>query len=329
MTAMTAFPLGETSALSVAEQSAFLTAASSGFKSLNYYSAPFSKTQPPAKDRTLGAGYNNAVDARAPGPGLVNGTGKIDAPMSLSQLGWYLKAALGYGSSSGSTGAYTHPFASGSSTLPVFTIEQMKAAGLYDVAFGVYCKQLQLAIKAGSEGWAHVMADFGVADILQSQSSSIAGSPTAYTSEKNIAAWQGKLNIGGSQVGSLIDTTFTLVNSFVEDRYADVNTLAAMGLDGQEATIEATVRYTTDAIRTSGVVDATTGLPTVDTGVSIVWTNSSTKKLTITPVAVRFEPMDTPVEGPGALQVKLKGTCEQTAGAAMLAATLLNAQASY
>lgn len=326
----TALPLGETSRLNLAKQTSLLTPTNgSGFKTLQYYSAPFQKGRPLQDDRILGGGFNNDVDSRPAGPGLVDVSGKIVAPLDYEQIGFWLNAILGDEGSPTGTGPYTHPFASGGATVPLWTMETTHIAGsAYDVVVGAYAKAAEFSWKAGDQGFGQVSLDFGAGDFLEAQGSSIAGTPAAVSLGGRAPNWLGTFFIGGSQVGAAMDAKLSITNVFEEDRYGGDPRLGGVGLKDRQATIEATVRYTSDAIRANGLVSAIDGRPDPTTA-SLKWIMSSGLSLVLTAAAVRWEPIGAPIDGPGGLEQKLKGRLEQTSGAAMLAATLVNGRASY
>ncbi len=324
----TAFPMGATSRVRLAAQTSMTAVASSGFVDLNFNSASFSKGRPLEDDPTLGPGYNNAVDARKPGPGLIGMTGSIGAPLELQQVGFYLQAAFGADTVGGANPNYTHAFSSGSRQLPVFTAELMKDTGLYDQAIGIYLKTLQFDIKAGEKGWAKIATTWGGVDMVESQAASIAGMPTVPAFTDQLPAWAGSVSIDSVGVGALIDSSLTLTNTFDEDRYAGSAALGAVGLKSQMIVVESTVRYTTDAIRAKGVVPSGQYIPPPSTMV-LSWTNGSGKTMTFTAANARFEPIPAAIENDGSIQLKLKARLEQSSTAAMLAVALANQTAVY
>lgn len=324
----TQFPLGTSSRLRIAQQSTLTAAASSGFFDMNYQSAPFTKTRPLEDDPILGPNVNNAIDDRAPGPGLIGVSGSIGATLELQQIGLLLQAAFGTDTKGGSNPNYTHAFSSGQRQLPVFTLEMMRDTGLYDQVIGAYLKTLEFNIRAGDRGWSKVQSTWGGVDVVESQASSIAGTPTSLALADQLPAWAGSVSIGGTGVGALMDSKLTVTNSFDEDRYAGSAALGAVALKQQSAMLEATVRYTTDTLRAQGVVGSGNYLPTA-AAVVLSWSNGANKSLTITAANARFEPISAPIENDGSIQLKLKARFEQSSSAAMLAIALANQTATY
>lgn len=324
------WPIGEQSRVRFGAQSDPLTQSTGDFYDLPYYSASFTKERPLQDDRVLGAGWNNPTDSRAAAPGLVAASGKMEIPADVAALGLMLTAILGAGAvaANGAGGANdkTWTFTSGGVAVPVYSVEVMKAAGMYDVALGAFAKSVAFSFKGGDQGYAKVTTDWGAVDIEDSQADSIAGSPTVLAGVR-FPGFLGTLDLAGVAAGAVMDTTVTLTNEYDEDRYLNSATLGGVGLKSMALKIEATLRYTGDAIRAYGEV-ASNGLPAA-IGAQLALSIDATHGLTLAMPNVRFEPVGTPIEGPGGLQVKLQGRAEQSSSAAMVTATLLNQIASY
>ncbi len=325
-----AWPIGEQSRVRMARQASPTVLAAASFYDLPYYSADFHKERPLQDDRVLGAGWNNATDSRAAGPGLVAASGKMEIPADTAALGLALNAILGDGvvspNANGGANDKSWLFTSGGALVPVYTAEVMKATGLYDQALGCYAKSVAFSFKAGDQGYAKVTTDWGAVDVIDSQAASIAGVPTVLQGVR-FPAFLGQFSLAGVAVGAVMDVTYTFTNEFDEDRYLNSAALGGVGLKSMSLKCEATVRYTGDAIRAYGEVTST-GLPNAISA-QLALNIDATHGLTIATPAMRFDPMGTAIEGPGGLQVKLSGRAEQSAAAPMATAALLNQVASY
>ena len=325
------WPIGEQTRVRMARQANPVTLATGGFYDLPYYSADFHKERPLQDDRVLGAGWNNATDSRAAGPGLVAASGKMELPADTAAIGLALCSILGDGvvtaNAAGGANDKSWAYSSGALTVPVWTAEVMKAATLFDVAVGCYAKSVAFSFKAGDQGYAKVSTDWGAVDVQDSASASIAGAPTVLQGVR-FPAFIGQQQLAGVAPGAVMDTTYTFTNEYDEDRYLNSATLGGVGLKSMALKIEATLRYTGDALRAYGEVIGNTGLPAVISS-QLFLVIDATHGLTIDAPAVRFEPVGTPIEGPGGMQIKLSGRAEQSASSPMVLATLLNQVASY
>ena len=323
----TVLPRGRQSRLRLAYQSAFATQATSGFQELNTYSHSFNRTRPLADDDVLGAGFANLVDERPAAPGLEEADGSLSVPFDLAQIGFWLKAAMGAPTTSGTT-TKTHVFTTGSTSLPSLTLErEFVSAAQLEAMIGGVVKTAKFDF-GPSQGFRSLDLSLAGRQVLAPYASTIAGTPTVQALSNRVPASIGVIKQGGTAIGQVISGDLTLTNDFEMDRYVGDPFRSAVGLNATNAELNFTARYTTDTQRAFANPDATTLLP-APVAISIEYIVSATLKLVLDLPAVRYEPVSIAVQNGKALTQSFKGRCEVGASSPMMTATLTNAFASY
>lgn len=323
----TVLPRGRQTRVRMAYQSAFATQATSGFQELNTYTSNFNPIRPLADDDVLGAGFANLVDERPAAPGLEEADASLSVPFDLAQIGFWLKAAMGAPTTTGTT-TKTHVFTTGSTSLPSLTLErEFVSAAQFEAMIGGVVKTAKFDFSPG-QGFRGLDLSLAGRQVLAAYTSTIAGTPTVQALSNRVPASIGVIKQGGTAIGQVTDGDLTLTNDFEMDRYVGDRFRSAVGLNAINAELNFTARYTTDTQRNFANPDATTLLP-APVAISIEYIVSATLKLVLDLPAVRYEPVSIAVQNGKALTQKFKGRCEVGASSPMLTATLTNAFASY
>ena len=325
----TVLPRGRQQKLRLAWESTFATNPGTGFNELNPYTTAFNRSRALEADDVLGGGFANLVDGRPAAPTIEDATGKINVPLDLAQIGWWLAAALGRVSATGTT-TKTHAFVSGNTSIPSLCLErEMVAAAQYEGMLGGVIKSMKFPIGAG-KGYGAVDMDLIASRILEPYTTTAAGTPsTADTPPSNrVPKSVGILKIAGTQVGQVISGDMTLTNGITLDRYiGDAAYPSTAVLESQDVAVSLSARYNTDALRAYGALGSGI-LPSVQE-VDFVYSLGASLSLTLSCMNCRFEPVDLDVQNGKTITVAMKGRGEVGASGPMLQATLVNAHASY
>lgn len=320
-----ALPRGRQTKLRLAWETTFGVNPGSAFFELNTYTSDLARARTLDADDILGAGFANNVDARPAGPDVETATGKLTVPLDLVQIGFWLAAAMGRIAPTGS-GPYTHAFTSGVTPLPSFSLErELVAASQYDGFNGAVIKTLKLPFKPG-KGYNMIDLDLVGKQVLEPYTSTAAGTPTVEALANRVPNSVGIVKIAGSQVGNVIDGSFTLTNDITLDRYIGSSTYpAAAILEGMDVAVDLTARYATDVLANYGALGGAI-LPPVQE-VDFIYTLGA-MVLTVSLPNVRFEPVNKPVSNGKTITIAMKGRAEVGASAAMMTATLVNTQST-
>ena len=322
-----AIPRGRQSKLRLAYEATFGVNPAASFSELNAYTATFSRARPLVADDVLGAGFANFVDARPAAPTVEDATGKLTLPLDLAQIGFWLGAAVGRVSATGTT-PKTHVFSSGVATIPSLYLErELVAAAQYEAARGMAVKTLKLPFGPGA-GYQQIDIDLMGAQILEPYTSTAAGSPTVEALSNRVPKSVGIIKIAGTQVGQIISGDITLTNVLTADRFVGDSAFPSqMTLEEQTIAVTLSARYNTDSLRALGALGSNL-LPPVQT-VEVDYSLGASNSLAILLNQVRFEPVDLPTSNGKTMTISLKGAAEVGASNAMLTATLTNSHASY
>jgi hypothetical protein len=322
----TSLPRGRGSIIRASYQSALATAMTTSFSELNTYGHDFQKSRPLGDDDILGAGFANSVDARPAVPDVEDAKGSLLVPLDISQIGFWLGAAMGRVSATGTT-PKSHVFSSGGLTLPSMTLERQLISGQFEEMVGAVVTGITFPFGAGA-GYHQVGIDLAGVKIIEPYSSTLAGSPTVEALANRVPKGVGVIKVATTQIGSIISGSCKLTNSVDWDRYVgDSNFPSLAALTKQDVDFNLTARYNTDALRAYGSLGSNL-LPTAQQ-FDIEYTLSASLKLTLTAKNVRCEPVNVPVQNGGTMTVGIKGRAEVDASNAMLTATLLNSHATY
>ena len=163
---------GARAQMSLAFETVYGTAPTTGFKTVPFASTTLRSEQPLIASGPLGQGR----DPLAPIKGAVTPDGDVLVPIDVENLGLWLKATFGAPTSSGTT-TKTHTFQSGNWTLPSMAIETaMPEVPRYAVYTGCVCDQL--AWQMGRSGLLTAMARLA-AQVVTLAMATAAGTTTA------------------------------------------------------------------------------------------------------------------------------------------------------
>lgn len=334
MTAQTSVvPRGRATLLNIKGQPDLQTAATGADAvQLNTLQRTFNKKRPLEDSQVNGVtGAINSTDDRPAEPGLEDGDGSLVLPFDLHQIGYMLTMALGNPVSvavggGAPAGTFAHTYASGGDTIPIVTLEGQNAPGQLEALVGGYLKDFSLPI-GSTAGYAQVPVTLGGRQTTDPYTASLFTDPEVLALARRVPNVRGFVSIGGVQVARVTQGSTKVTNRTDAERYSE-NLISAVYLDGRSAEINATVRYTTDQVRTFGKTGADGVLPDAFE-VSFTWALTQYVKLVLTFPAVRFEPVGVAIQNGDKWTVDLKGRAEIGAAAPMVTAVLTNQTAEY
>lgn len=304
----------------------FDTAAASGsYRPVQVYSESISDQEPFEEDPLLGAtGLDNNRDSQEPAPGLRRGSGSVTVPLCLNNIGLWLGGLFGAPDTSGEEAPYTHVFASGGEALPYRTIEVRKRTGRFHQHIGCLVAAGRFRV-AGAEGGFR-RAEFDLMHKLTNRlEASAAGSPLSALALSRVPAAKGIVRVDSTVTGVCLSLDATYDNRPTAREFVGQDGVIA-GFDLDEfaaSSLTLRVRYVDDTFAAM-MGDGSTH------AVEIEYPGATAgHKLVLAWPAVRFERGGIPIEGPGGIEVQMTGRAEQTSGAPMLTATLVNAIEEY
>ena len=319
-------PRGRQSKVRIGYQSAFLTQQTTGFQELNVYSHNFERKRAVEPDDLLGAGLLNTIDARAAAPALEEASGSLSVPLDVAQIGFWLKALLGAPSVSGTT-PKVYTFTSGATQIPSLTIErEFVAAAQYETMVGGVVRDAKFSF-GQTPGFRSVDLNLMGRQILVPAAATIAGTPTVQPLSSRIPASVGTLKNSGVAIGRVISGDITFTNQLTFDNYIGDAFVDDAVVEAQDVAINASIRYSTDALRNLATVDATLLIPPVQS-LSLEYVLSANASLILTLPNVRLEPMNVGVTNGKSLTIGVKGRAEGSSGSAMMTAVLTNTYAT-
>lgn len=308
---------GSRAQLALAFESTYGTAPASGYTKLPFASSGLSSEQPLIDSELLGYGR----DPLAPIKDAVTADGDIVIPVDVDGMGFWLKAAFGAPTTTGTT-PKTHTFKSGGLTLPSMAIE----IGMPEIPnFSMFtgCRLDELAFSMARSGNLQATAKI-VAQGETHNATTQAGTPASLAQVKRFGHFQGAIKRNTVSLGNIVAADFAYANNL--DR---VETIRSDGkIDGADPTIA----------RLGGTIEVrfadTTLLDQAAAGTSceleFSWTISANEKLTITAHEVYLPVPRRAIDGPGGIQASFAWQAAYNAAAtAMCTAVLVNAVASY
>ena len=322
----TVLPRGRQTKLRLAYEATYGVNPAANFSEVNAYAATFSRARALVADDILGGGLANTVDTRPAAPNVEDASGKLTVPLDLGQIGFWLGAAVGRVTATGTT-PKVHAFASGNTSIPSLFLEREFVAGAqYEALRGGVVKTLKLPFGAGS-GYQQLDIDLDGSQVLEPYTTTAAGTPTVEALVTRAPKFTGLIKVAGTQIGSIISGDITLTNTITLDRYVGDSAFPSLAaLEDQAIAVTMSARYNTDVLRAYGSLGSGI-LPTAQT-VEIDYTVGAAT-LAVVLNAVRFEPVDVPTSNGKTMTLSLKGMAEVGTSNPMLNATLTNTHASY
>ncbi|MCT8159396.1 phage tail tube protein [Pseudoruegeria sp. SHC-113] len=196
---------GARSQLAAAFETTYGTAPASGFMQMPFASASLGAEQPLLASELLGYGR----DPLAPLKDAVTADGDITVPLDAEAFGFWLKAAFGNPTTTGTTNK-THTFKSGSWNLPSMAIEvAMPEIPRFAMYTGCVLDQLSIAMQRSGLLTADVKL---VAQGENVASSTAAGTPTAYALQR-FGHFNGAIKRNGTSLGNIVSADLTYANN--------------------------------------------------------------------------------------------------------------------
>ena len=196
---------GARSQLAAAFETTYGTAPASGFMQMPFASASLGAEQPLLASELLGYGR----DPLAPVRDAVTADGDIIVPLDAEAFGFWLKAAFGAPTTTGTTNK-THTFKSGSWTLPSMAIEvAMPEIPRFAMYTGCVLDQLSLQMQRSGLLTADVRL---VAQGESVSTATAAGTPTAYALQR-FGHFNGAIRRNGASLGNIVSADLTYANN--------------------------------------------------------------------------------------------------------------------
>ena len=218
---------GARAQMALAFETTYGTPPASGFTRMPFASTTLGAEQPLLASELLGYGR----DPLAPIKDAVTADGDVVIPIDAASIGFWLKAAFGAPTTSGTT-TKTHTFQSGNWTLPSFAIE----TGMPEVPrFAMYagCKLDSLSWQMGRSGLLTATARI-IAQGETTATASVAGT-LADLALTRFGHFNGSIKRNGQAIGNVVTADITYANNL--DR---VETIRADGkIEGADPSIAA------------------------------------------------------------------------------------------
>ena len=219
---------GARAQMALAFETTYGTPPASGFTRMPFASATLGAEQPLLNSELLGYGR----DPLAPIKDAVTADGNVVVPIDAQAFGFWLKAAFGDPTTTGTAAPYSHEFRSGGWTLPSFAIE----TGMPEVPrFAIYsgCVLDQLSWQMQRSGLLTATAS------IVAQGEAVAATSAADTladiALQRFGHFNGAITRDGQPLGNIVSAEITYANTL--DR---VETIRADGrIDGADPSIAA------------------------------------------------------------------------------------------
>ena len=308
---------GSRAQLALAFESTYGTAPGSGYTKLPFATSGLSSEQPLVDSELLGYGR----DPLAPIKDAVTADGDIVIPVDVDGIGYWLKAAFGSPTTTGTT-PKTHTFKSGATSIPSMAIE-IGTPEVPNFSMFAGCRLDQLQFRMQRAGNLQATAQI-VAQGEARATSTAAGTPADLDQLKRFGHFQGSIKRNGSALGEIISSDFTYRNNL--DR---VETIRADGkIDGADPTIAALTGSLVARFADTTLLDQAAAGSSCS--LEFAWTISADESLTITVHEVYLPVPRRSIEGPGGIQATYDWQAAlNTAQACMVTAVLTNAVTSY
>jgi len=307
---------GARSQLAAVFETTYGTAPASGFMKMPFASAALGASQPLLASELLGYGR----DPLAPIKDAVTADGDIKVPIDAEAFGFWLKAAFGAPTTTGTTNK-THTFKSGGWTLPSMAIEvAMPEIPRFAMSTGCVLDQLS---------WQMQRSGLLTADVkLIAQGESVAGTtaagtPTAYALQR-FGSFNGAIKRGGTALGNIVSADITYANNL--DR---IETIRSDGrIDGADPSIAALTGKID--VRFADTVLMDQALNGTASSLEFSYTLSSTVSMTLTAHEVYLPRPRAEIQGPQGVQVSFDWQAAYNAAAGQMCTVVLkNTVGSY
>ena len=307
---------GARSQLAAAFETTYGTAPASGYMQMPFASASLGAEQPLLGSELLGYGR----DPLAPIKDAVTADGDIVVPIDAEAFGFWLKAAFGAPTTTGTTDK-THTFTSGNWNLPSLSIETaMPEVPRYAMYSG--CVLDQISWQMQRSGLLTATAKL-IAQGEAIATSSAAGTPTGWNLQR-FGHFNGAIKRNGAPLGNIVSADITYANNL--DR---VETIRSDGrIDGADPSIAALTGKIDVRFADMTLMDQ--ALNGTASSLEFSYTISANVTLTITAHAVYLPRPRAEIQGPQGIQASFNWQAAFDANAGrMCTITLKNTIGSY
>ena len=279
---------GARSQLAAAFETTYGTAPASGFMQMPFASASLGAEQPLLTSELLGYGR----DPLAPLKDAVTADGDITVPLDAEAFGFWLKAAFGAPTTTGTTNK-THTFKSGSWSLPSMAIEvAMPEIPRFAMYTGCVLDQLSLQMQRSGLLTADVKL---VAQGESVATATAAGTPTAYALQR-FGHFNGAIKRNGTALGNIVSADLTYANNVER-----IETIRSDGrIDGADPSIAALTGKIDVRFADTTLMDQ--ALNGTSASLEFSWVISANVSLTITAHAVYLPRPRVEIQGPQGIQ---------------------------
>jgi hypothetical protein len=302
--------------MALAFETVYGTAPTSGFRTVPFTSSTLGAEQPLLNSELLGYGR----DPLAPIKDAVTVDGDVVVPVDVENFGFWLKAAFGQPTTTGTT-TRTHTFQSGSWSLPSMAIETaMPDVPRYAMYTG--CVLDELSWQMQRSGLLTATAKL-VAQGETIAAASAAGTPTALSLQR-FGHFNGSIRRNGTALGNVVSAEVTYSNGI--DR---IETIRADGrIDGADPGMASlTGKIEVRFADTTLVTQAINGDPCE---LEFSWSLGADASLTFTAHAVYLPRPRIEISGPQGIQATFDWQAARaTSPARMCTVVLVNTVASY
>lgn len=219
---------GARAQMALAFETSYGAPPASGFTKIPFASTTLGAEQPLQTSELLGYGR----DPQAPIKDAVTADGNVVVPIDIEAFGFWLKAAFGNPTTTGTEAPYTHEFRSGSWALPSFSIE----TGMPEVPrFAMYsgCMVDSINWQMARSGLLTATASIVAQGETVTPASTVG--PSDSISLKRFGHFNGSITRNGANIGNVVSADLTYANNL--DR---IETIRSDGkIDGADPSIAA------------------------------------------------------------------------------------------
>jgi hypothetical protein len=307
---------GARSQLAVAFETTYGVTPASGFSRMPFASETLGADQPLLENELLGYGR----DPLAPTKDVVTTSGNIVVPIDLDAFGFWLKAAFGAPTTTGTT-PKVHTFQSGNWALPSISIEKaFPEVPYYPMYAGAMVDKLSWSMARGGKLTATVdLIAQGETPASETQAGTIAD-----IAVKRFGHFNGQIKRGGVVLANVVSADIAYSNSL-----DPIEVIRSDGkIDGIDPSIAMLSGKLTSRFADTVLLDqASAGDPCE---LIFEYSLSASEKFVFTAHAVYLPKPRVTIEGPKGVQVSFDWQAARaTSPARMCTAVLTNAKASY
>lgn len=287
-----------------------------------YFGLPFVSSNLGAEQGLLESDLlGNGRESYDPTYDVITNDGDVVVPVDVRYFGYWLKLLLGAPTTTGTTGAFNHSFASGKVALPSMSIEtQFPDVPSYAMSYGLRANQMQIQMQRSGL----LNATLGLVGKGEDKAigTSGAGTLAAALEVSRFAQFTGEIKREGTRLGSIVSAQIGFTNNLDK-----IDTIQPDGEieDADAGTARSTGNIVSRFSSHQMADDATDKTPVE---LSFGWTFGPDFSLIFTVPRVFLPRVKRPISGPGGVQATYNWQSSGE-GAPCLTATLINDKASY